>query len=132
MALLADAIEIQTLGENHVLTLPNEYEYSYTRPSVVGTNGVGQPFVQPLATPSQREWTLTWAVLDEATRAQLESAWDGLSSQVCRFEDIWGVEYSVVRHPEQDKLLIEEIKISGSHRWRVTMRMLQSSAAYEV
>lgn len=131
---LVSTIEIQDLGSNHVLPAPNEYEISYGRPSVVGLNAVGKPFVQALtaSTDDGYEFRLTWAVMTDAQLALLQSAWTGLCSQVCRFADMDGITtYSVVRHESQQAIDAEAVKTAAGIRWRATLQMRSTSEDYE-
>jgi hypothetical protein len=131
---LGSVIEIQDLGSNHVLPLPNEYEISYGRPSVVGLNAVGKPFVQALtsSTTAGYEFQLTWFVMTDAQLALLQSAWTGLCSQVCRFADMDGItEFSVVRHESQQQIDAQAVKTAAGIRWRATLQMRSTDEAAE-
>lgn len=131
---LSSAVEIQDLGSNHVLPLPNEYEISYGRPSVVGVNAVGKPFVQALtsSTDDGYEFRLVWVLMTDAQLALLQSAWTGLCSQVCRYLDIDGItEHSVTRHEGQEQIEAEAVKTAAGIRWRAELRMRSTSEDYE-
>jgi len=131
---LASTVEIQDLGSNHVLPLPNEYEITYGRPSVVSLNAVGKPFVQKLSdsTSLGYEFRLTWALMTDAQLALLQSAWLGLCSQVCRYADIDGItEFAVVRHESQSQLSPVAVKTAAGIRWRVELRLRSTSESAE-
>lgn len=131
MTIIASTIEFETIEATHVLPLPNEYEYTYTLPSVVAFNAQGASFVQKLSDTPIREWTLTWAIMTQAQMESMRDIWDCLSSQVVRFNDIWDVDYSVVRHPDQTTLDADELKAAGTMHWRVVVRLRESSDPYE-
>lgn len=131
---LVSTIEIQDLSANHVLPAPNEYEIAYGRPSVVGMNAIGKPFVQALtaSTADGFEFTLTWALLTDAQLALLQSAWTGLCSQVCRFRDMDGITtYAVVRHESRQQIIAESVKTANGVRWHAVLQMQSTSEAYE-
>lgn len=132
MPYLADNIFIETIEATHTLPLPNEYERTFTLPSVVATNAQGASFVQKLSDTPIREWAVTWAAMSDSELDSMQGVWDCLSSQVCRYVDIFGDEYAIVRHPDQPELDASEIVIQGAPRYRVTAKWRQSSDAWEV
>lgn len=124
-------IEIQDLGATHTLPPPNEYEETYFRASVVGVNAVGKPFVQALG-GGLYEFRLTWHLMTDAQMLLVQQAWDGLSSQVCRYEGLFSETRNVTRHEDQESVQAVAVKTAAGIRWRVSIHLQSTTKAYEI